>query len=133
MYQQDDNSSNPGLIVFDIGFKKIFKDADIKQQLLMIRDDLPKILQVGHCLTYLQVFLSKYSKKNVYEIYGTSALENMTKTLDKIQDYTANVEIDSDEDKELIMSLNLFIYNVEDIIHLASIAHDSTFDLFNIQ
>lgn len=132
MYQQDDNSSNPGLIVFDIGFKKIFKDADIKQQLLMIRDDLPKILQVGHCLTYLQVFLSKYSKKNVYEIYGTSALENMTKTLDKIQDYTANVEIKSDEEKELIMSLNLFIYNVEDIIHLASIAHDSTFDLFNI-
>lgn len=126
MYQQSEYSSNPGLIIFDIGFKKSFKDADINQQLLMIRDDLPKILQIQGTFTYLQVFLSKYSKKNVYEILGMSALENMTKTLDKIQDYVANVEIDSDEDKELIMSLNLFIYNVEDIIHLASIAHDST-------
>lgn len=133
MYQQDEYTSKPGLIVFDIGFKKIFKDADIKQQLLMIRDDLPKILKIQDLLTYLQVFLSKYRKKNVYEIYGMSALENMVKTVDKLQDYMANVEIQSDEDKELVMSLSLFIHTVEDIIHLASIAHDSTFDLFNIQ
>ena len=63
MYQQDEYTSNPGLIIFDIGFKKSFKDADVKQQLLMIRDDLPKILQIQDLLTYLQVFLSKYRKK----------------------------------------------------------------------
>ena len=57
----------------------------------------------------------------------------MVKTVDKLQDYMANVEIQSEEDKELVMSLSLFIYNVEDIMHLASIAHESTFDLFNIQ
>ena len=133
MYQQDEYSSNPGLIVFDIGFKKIFQDADTKQQLLMIKDDLTKILKIEDALTYLQVFLSKYRKKNVYEIYGTSALENMVKTVDNLQDYMTNVEIKNDEDENLLMSLSLFIHSVEDIIHLASIAHESTFDLFNIQ
>lgn len=133
MYQQDEYTSNPGLIVFDIGFKKSFQDANVKQQLLMIRDDLKKIVQITDSLDYLQVFLSKYRNKNVYELIGMSALDNMVKTVDNLLNYVASIEIESDEDKELIMSVNLFINYVEDIIQLASIAHKSTFNLFNIQ
>jgi hypothetical protein len=133
MYQQDEHTSNPGLIVFDIGFKKSFQDANVKQQTLMIRDDVKKIVQITDSLDYLQVFLSKYCNKNVYELLGMSALDNMVKTVDNLLNYVASIEIESDEDKELVMSVNLFINYIEDIIQLASIAHKSTFDLFNIQ
>jgi len=122
MYQEGQSTSNTGLIVFNIGFKKSFLEADIDQQLLMIKDDLTKIAQIEDSLTYLQVFLSKYHKKNVYTIYGMNALSNMTKTLDKIQDHTASIEIESDEDQELVMTLRLFIYSAEEIMQLASIA-----------
>ena len=126
MYQEGQSTSNPGLIVFDIGFKGSFLEADIDQQLLMIKDDLPKIVQVEDDVDYLQVFLSKYHKKNVYTIRGMSALSNMTETLDKIQDYTANVEIKNEEDQKLITSFYMFIYFAEDIIRLANLAHSSS-------
>jgi hypothetical protein len=126
IYQQSQNTSNPGLIIFDIGIKKSFKNADINQQLLMIHEDLPKIVQIEDSLTYLQVFLSKYQKKNVYHIFGMNALSNMTETLDKIQDYAASIEIESEEVKKQVMSLQMFIYIVQDIINLAYIAHEST-------
>ena len=55
-----------------------------------------------------------------------SALSNMTETLDKIQDYTANVEIKNEEDQKLITSFYMFIYFAEDIIRLANLAHSSS-------
>ena len=126
MYQEGPSTSNPGLIVFDIGFKGSFLEADIDQQLLMIKDDLPKIVQIEDDIDYLQVFLSKYNKKNVYTIRGMSALSNMTKTLDKIQDYTVNIEIKNEEDQKLVTSFFMFIYFAEDIIRLANIAHNNS-------
>jgi hypothetical protein len=128
VYQQDEYSSNPGLIVFDIGFKSNFQNANTKQQLLMIHDDLSKIVQIENSLTYLQLFLSKYYKKNIYEIHGMSAFDNMVKTVNNLQNYMANIEIENDEDKKLVMSLSLFIHSVEDIIQLASIAHENTYE-----
>lgn len=125
MYQEGQSTSNPGLIVFDIGFKGSFLEADIDQQLSMIKDDLPKIVQIEDDIDYLQVFLSKYNKKNVYTIRGMNALSNMTQTLDKIQDYTANVEIKNEEDQKLITSFYMFIYFAEDIIRLANLAHNA--------
>ena len=126
IYKEEQSTSNPGLIVFDIGFKESFLKADIGQQLLMIKDDLPKIVQVEDDVDYLQVFLSKYHKKNVYTIRGINALSNMTKTLDRIQDYTANSEITSKEDQKLVTEVYMFIYFVEDVIRLARIAHESS-------
>jgi len=114
------------LIVFDMGFKGKFLKANINQQLIMIKKSLPEIAQIESNLSYLQVFLSKYHKKNVYTIRGMNALSNMSETLDKIQDYTANIEIKSEEDKNMIMTLHLFIYNAEEIMALANIAHSSS-------
>lgn len=126
MYQQDEYTSDPGLIVFDIGFKQRFREADINQQLLMIRNDLSKLAQIEDLLTYLQVFLSKYQKKNVYHLLGMNALSNMTETIDKIQDYSANIDVKSEEDEKLMMSLLYFINIVQDIINLVYLAHHST-------
>tara|TARA_B100000085_G_scaffold276980_1_gene296809 strand:- start:2162 stop:3949 length:1788 start_codon:yes stop_codon:yes gene_type:complete len=114
------------LIVFDIGFKGKFLKANINQQLIMIKKSLPKIVEIENNVDYLQVFLSKYNKKNVYTIRGMSALSNMTETLDKIQDYTANFEIKNEEDQKLVTTVYMFIYFAEDIIRLANIAHSSS-------
>tara|TARA_B000000557_G_scaffold180990_1_gene147734 strand:- start:1999 stop:3705 length:1707 start_codon:yes stop_codon:yes gene_type:complete len=114
------------LIVFDIGFKGSFLKKDINKKISIIKDKIPLMLEIENNIDYLQVFLRKYHKKNVYVIRGMSALSNMTKTLDEIQDYTASIEVNSEEDKELIVLLKTFAYFAEDVVNLASIAHDSS-------
>lgn len=114
------------LIIFDMGFKEKFLKANINQQLIIIKKSLPEIVQIESNLSYLQVFLSKYHKKNVYTIRDMNAFSNMSETLDKIQDHAANIEIKSEEDKNMIMTIHLFIYSAEEIMALANIAHSSS-------
>ena len=114
------------IIVFDIGFKGKFLKASINQKIKMIKKSLPQMLEIENNIDYLQVFLRKYQNKNVYVIRGMSALSNMIKTLDEIQNYTANIEIKSEEEKELVMTLHMFIYFTKDIINLVNIAHSSS-------
>jgi len=114
------------LIVFDIGFKEEFLKASINQKLKMIKKSLPEIATIENNITYLQVFLSKYHKKNVYKLRSMNALSNMIKALDEIQDYATNIEVVSEEDKEMLITLNLFIYHAEDIIQIANIAHNNS-------
>ena len=114
------------LIILDFGFKEKFLKANINRQLIMIKKSLPEIVQIENNVDYLNVFLSKYKNKNVYKLRGMSALSNMIETLDRIQDYTANAEIKSKEEQELVMTLHMFIYFTEDIINLVNIAHSSS-------
>ena len=86
---------------------------------------MPEIVKIEDSLTYIQVFLSKYRNKNIYEIKDKSSYDNIMKTLDKIQDHTANLEwfsLKSDEEKTSFMLVKVFMNICEEISQLAGIA-----------
>ncbi len=114
------------LIIFNIGFKGSFLKKSMDKKISIIKDEIQKILQIENRLDYLSVFLSKYNKKNVYTIYGMDALSNIKKTLNEIQDYTASIEVNSEEDEKLIILLKTFTYFTEDLANLAAMAHNNS-------
>jgi len=122
MYLERDGSK---LIVFDIGIKEKFLNSSIKKQLTIIKSEMPKIAKIENSLTYIQVFLSKNRNKSIYRIEDASAYNNMIKTLDKVQDYAANLEWNSltdDEEKTSFIMVKVFMNICEEISQLAGIA-----------
>ena len=102
------------LIVFDIGIKDKFLNSSIEKQLKIINKEMPEIVKIEDKLTYIQVFLSKHRNKSIYGIKDTDGYDNIKKTLDRIQDHTANLEwfsLKSDEEKtSFLMVINIYKY-----------------------
>lgn len=122
MYLERDGSK---LIVFDIGIKDKFLNSSIEKQLKIINKEMPEIVKIEDKLTYIQVFLSKHRDKSIYGIKDVDGYDNIKKTLDKIQDHTANLEwfsLKSDEEKTSFLMVKTFINICEEISHLAGIA-----------
>lgn len=113
------------LIVFDIGIKEKFLNSSIKKQLKIIKKEMPKIVKIEDKLTYIEVFLSKHRNKSIYRIKDTDGYDNIKEILDKLQDYTANIEWNSltdDEEKTSFMMIKVFLQICDEISHLAGIA-----------
>ena len=113
------------LIIFDIGIKERFLNSSIEKQLEIIKSEMPKIVKIEDSLTYIQVFLSKHSNKSIYRIKDKNGYDNIMKILDKLQEYTANLEWNSlanDEERTSFMMIKAFLYICEDISQLAGIA-----------
>lgn len=113
------------LIIFDIGIKEKFLNSSIEKQLEIIKREMPKIVKIEDSLTYIQVFLSKHSNKSIYRIKDKNGYDNIMKILDKLQEYTANLEWNSlanDEERTSFMMIKAFLYICEDISQLAGIA-----------
>ena len=122
IYRERDGSK---LIVFNIGIKEKFLNSSIKKQLKIINKEMPEIVKIEDKLTYIQVFLSKHRNKSIYGIKDTDGYDNIKKTLDRIQDHTANLEwfsLKSDEEKTSFLMVKTFINICEEISHLAGIA-----------
>ena len=112
-------------IVFDIGIKEKFLDVSIKKQLKIIKREMPKIAKIEDSLSYIQVFLQKNKNKNIYRIEDKNGYDNIMKILDKLHDYTANLEWNSltdDEERTSFMMTKVFLNICEDISQLAGIA-----------
>ena len=113
------------LIVFDIGIKEKFLNSSIEKQLKIIKREMPKIVKIEDSLSYIQVFLQKNKNKNIYRIEDKNGYDNIMKIIDKLHDYTANLEWNSlanDEERTSFMMIKAFFYICEDISQLAGIA-----------
>lgn len=86
---------------------------------------MPKIVKIEDSLSYIQVFLQKNKNKNIYRIEDKNGYDNIMKILDKLHDYTANLEWNSlanDEERTSFMMTKVFLNICEDISQLAGIA-----------
>ena len=122
IYLERDGSK---LIVFDIGIKEKFLNSSIKKQLKIIKKEMPKIVKIEDKLTYIEVFLSKHRNKSIYGIKDMDSYDNIKEMLDKIQDYTANLEWNSltdDEEKTSFITVKVFMNICNEIKNLAGIA-----------
>jgi len=126
MYQQKGVSDlDLDTIVFDIGLKEEFLNSSFKEQLEIIEKEMPKIVKIEDNLTYIQVFLSKYRKKNIYRIKDPADNFNLYIYLNKIQDHAANFEwfsLKSDEEKTRFITVKVFINICEEISQLSELA-----------
>ena len=118
------DKSNEKMIMFDIGIKDKFEEADIDQQIKMIKNSMRLFIQTEDLLSHLDEFLIKYSDKNVYEAVNDEAYNEINSILYVFQTYLANFDGTEEEITDLTLNIHSFIKFGHELEMLSRIISD---------